>query len=106
MNEFQGPGAGGGQQVETTMPLVLSILTTVLCCLPLGVVGIIFAAMAMSKNTAGDYAGAAESARKSKLFSFIGIGIGVVGIVLYVLLVVVLGVGAAAAGTAGAAGTP
>jgi len=55
-----------------------SIVVTVCCCLPLGVVGIVFAAQVNSKLAAGDVAGAQESARKAKLFTLIGFGIGIV----------------------------
>ena len=49
--------------------LAQSILTTLLCCLPLGVVAIVFAAQVNSKQAAGDYAGALEASKKAKLFS-------------------------------------
>ena len=53
-----------------------SIAVTVCCCLPLGIVGIVFAAQVNSKVAAGDIAGAQESARKAKQFTMIGFGIG------------------------------
>lgn len=93
-------------EVQTTYPLVISIVTTVLCCLPLGVVGIVFAAMAMSKKSSGENAVAADYAKKAKLFSYIGIGLGVVSWIV-VVAVNALAVGAAAAGAAaGSGGTP
>lgn len=96
-----------GQPVNATTPLILSIVCTVLCCLPLGIVGIVFSAMAMSANGSGEYTKAADLAGKGRLFSLIGIGIGAVFVIGYVLLVVILGVGgAAAAGAAGAGATP
>jgi len=95
------PMGAPAENVDTTMPLVLSIICTVLCCLPLGVVGIVFAAMAMGAKNSGDFVGAADKARKARLFALIGIGIGLVVTVLYVLLFVILGIGAAAAGSAG-----
>ena len=67
--------------------LVFSILTTVLCCLPLGVASIVFSAQVNSKWNAGDHAGAAESARKAKQFAIWSAAVGVVGSVLYGILV-------------------
>lgn len=46
-----------------------AILSTVLCCLPLGVASIVFAAQVNGKWAAGDVQGAQESARKAKTFA-------------------------------------
>jgi interferon-induced transmembrane protein len=57
--------------------LIPAIISAV-CCLPLGVVGIIFAAQVNGKVAAGNMAGALDSAKKAKLFSIIAIALGVV----------------------------
>lgn len=49
--------------------LVWAILSTVFCCLPLGVASIVFAAQVNSKWNAGDRAGAEDSSRKAKQFA-------------------------------------
>jgi hypothetical protein len=71
--------------------LVESILVTIFCCLPFGIVGIINAANVNSKFDAGDVAGAEraskDAAKWTKLGFFIGLGV----IVLYVLAVFVFG---------------
>ena len=72
--------------------LVWAILSTLFCCLPLGIASIVFAAQVNSKYAAGDIAGAQESSNKARQFALWGTIIGVVLIVLYILLVVVLGV--------------
>lgn len=77
--------------------LVWSIIVTLLCCLPLGIVAIVFAAQVDGKYSAGDYEGAAASAGKAKLFSIIGAVAGFIGIAIYVTVVIF----AAAAGNAG-----
>jgi hypothetical protein len=81
-------GAGG-----TPPPnyLVWAILSTVLCCLPLGVVSIVFAAQVNSKWYAGDVAGAVESSNRAKTFAIWSAVAGVVGALLWVVFVVVLG---------------
>ena len=57
--------------------LIPAILSTVLCCLPLGVVSIIFATQVNSKVASGDIAGAQEASKKAKMFMFLSIGLGV-----------------------------
>jgi len=46
--------------------LVQSILVTIFCCLPLGVVGIVFAAQVNSKFAAGDVDGANQASADAK----------------------------------------
>jgi hypothetical protein len=70
--------------------LVWSILSTIFCCLPLGVVSIVFAAQVNGKWAQGDAAGAMESSRKAKQFATWSAIAGVVVIVLYVLFVVLV----------------
>lgn len=71
--------------------LWLSILTTLLCCLPLGIVGIIYSTQVMSKWNSGDFAGAEASARNAKTWSLVGIGLGLATSVLYGISLVFLG---------------
>lgn len=49
--------------------LVWAILTTLFCCLPLGIVSIVYAAQVDGKRAAGDLAGAWEASRKAKLWA-------------------------------------
>jgi hypothetical protein len=75
--------AGGGiQPPRIPNYLVQSILITLCCCLPLGIVAIIFAAQVNQKLAAGDIAGAEEASRKAKMFCWIGFGVGLVVIIL------------------------
>lgn len=66
--------------------LIPAILSTVLCCLPLGVVSIIFAAQVNSKIATGDIAGAMESSKKAKMFMFIAVGAGLLTWVIVIVL--------------------
>ncbi|HEX7808552.1 MAG TPA: CD225/dispanin family protein [Thermoanaerobaculia bacterium] len=63
-----------------------SIIVTLCCCLPLGVVAIIFAAQVNTKLAAGDIAGAREASDKAKLFCWISLALGLAGIVIGFLI--------------------
>jgi hypothetical protein len=56
---------------------LIPAIISALCCLPLGVVAIIFAAQVNGKVTTGDMAGALNSSKKAKMFSYIAIGLGI-----------------------------
>ncbi len=47
---------------------------TVLCCLPAGVVGIVFAAQANSAKNVGDLATAREKARIARIWTLVSVG--------------------------------
>lgn len=90
------PSAGAPASVSNYLvPAIISLF----CCLPLGIVGVIFAAQVNGKVAAGDTAGALDAAKKAKMFSFIAIGLGLLAIVGYVLFVVIMGVGMGLAGS-------
>ena len=72
--------------------LVEAILVTLLCCLPFGVVGIIFAAQVNTKQQAGDMEGAEKSRREAAKWTKIGFWIGIAQWVLLLLFYFVLGV--------------
>lgn len=73
--------------------LVESILVTIFCCLPLGIVGIVNAAQINGRYDRGDYEGALDASKQAGKWTKIGFGIGVAVIVLYLLFFVVLGMG-------------
>ena len=91
-----GGGYGGGYGAPQGAPppnhLVWAILSTLFCCLPLGIVSIVFAAQVNSKWSAGDVAGAYEASQKARRWAMWSAIIGLVGVVLYILAVVVGGV--------------
>ena len=90
------PSSGAPASVPNYLvPAIISLF----CCLPLGIVGVIFAAQVNGKVAAGDTAGALDAAKKAKMFSFIAIGLGLAGIICYVLFVVIMGVGMGLAGS-------
>ena len=71
--------------------LVWAILSTIFCCLPLGIVSIVYAAQVNGKWASGDVAGAQESSRKAKQFALWGTIIGlIVNIVVIAIYAVAL----------------
>jgi hypothetical protein len=65
--------------------LVQSILVTLCCCVPAGIVAIVYAAQVNSKVAAGDFAGAQESSRLAKIWSWVGFGLGVLIGIIYAI---------------------
>lgn len=66
--------------------LVWAILVTIFCCLPFGIVSIVYAAQVNSKVAAGDIIGAWQSSNSAKTWAWVAFGVGLVGGVLVVLL--------------------
>ena len=81
------PGPGGPPPNNN---LVWAILSTVFCCLPLGIASIVFAAQVNGKWAAGDYAGAQESAQKAKKFAIWSAIAWAIVVVLYIIFIVVI----------------
>ena len=67
--------------------LVWSILTTVLCCLPFGIVAIVKSSKVDSLWAQGQYAEAQKSANDAKMWSMISAGSCLVVLILYFLLI-------------------
>ena len=73
--------------------MVWAVLATVLCCLPFGIVAIVYASQVNSKFNAGDYMGAQASARSAKTWCWVSLICGLVATVIYLGL---MAIGAAA----------
>ena len=58
--------------------LVLSIVTTLCCCLPFGIVGIVYATKINSAMNAGNYEEAQRSARTAKIWIIVAAVVGVI----------------------------
>lgn len=84
-----------GQPAGSPPPnyLVWAIVSTVLCCLPLGIASIVFAAQVNGKYAAGDLAGARASSEKAKKFAIWSAIAGLVFAALYVVGFVLLAAG-------------
>lgn len=79
--------------------LVFSILATLLCCLPGGIVAIIYSTQVDSKWALGDQAGADAAAKNARLWCIISAATPLIGLLVYlgVVLVMMMLAGAGAA---------
>ncbi len=87
------PQYGYGAAAPGPMPdnyLVWAILTTIFCCVPLGIVSIVYSTQVSSKYYAGDYVGAAASSENAKKWAIWSAVASVALTVLFVLLAIVL----------------
>ncbi|ABF40888.1 hypothetical protein Acid345_1887 [Candidatus Koribacter versatilis Ellin345] len=62
--------------------LVPSILVTILCCLPFGIVALIFASQVNGKLAAGNIQGAIEDSRKAKIWVIVSLATGIIPMIL------------------------
>lgn len=67
--------------------LVHSIVATVLCCLPAGIVGIVYASQVNGKLASGDIAGAQKASQNARLWTIISVVAGLVFGVIYFVFV-------------------
>ena len=93
------PVSHAGMHVPSQAPknwLVESILVTILCCLPFGIVGIVNAARVDSKFQQGDYYGAEKASKDAgkwtKIGFFVGIGFYLL-YAIYMVAMIVIGIG-------------
>jgi len=96
MSQEWTPPPSPGAPASVPNYLVPSIIS-LFCCLPLGIVAVIFAARVNGQVQAGDTAGALESSRKAKMFSYIGLILGLIWIAIWIIMTV-LGIGIGALG--------
>ena len=69
--------------------LVQAILVTIFCCLPFGIVSIVYAAQVNGRLDAGDVAAARRLSASAKTWAWVsfGVGLGIGGIYLFLMLV-------------------
>jgi hypothetical protein len=95
---FGGPPAYPYGNLPPSVPthLVWAILSTILCCLPLGIVSIAYAAQVNTHLFRGDIAGAQRSSRLARNWAIGSIGVGVaiwLGWIIYLIVVAGTGLG-------------
>jgi hypothetical protein len=94
MDQFAGAGPQGpyeapGQRFNAPPQpppknyLIEAIISTVCCCVPLGIVAIVFAAKVDRLAAIGDHRGAQEAAGKAKLFAILAVVLGLLGNGIY-----------------------
>lgn len=66
--------------------LVWSILTTIFCCIPFGIVSIVYAAQVNSKWQTNDYAGARLASKNARMWAWIAFGVGLAGALIWSVL--------------------
>ena len=94
-NTYTDNGSYGQPQkpINGTTYLVFAIISTLLCCLPLGIVAIVYASKINSLQRNGDYVGAQNAAKKAKMFTIIGTVAALVISIFYIIFAVVIGIG-------------
>ena len=75
----------GAPKPQVTTYLLPAILVTLLCCIPFGIVAIVYAAQVSTKVAAGDIQGAMDSSGKAKMWCWIGFAIGLAFSILFSL---------------------
>ena len=68
--------------------LILSIISTLCCCLPFGVVGIVFSAKINSAMMAGNFEEAQNNAKMAKIWIIVSFAIGLLTWLIYMVLIV------------------
>ena len=89
---YEPPLAPPGPQQHIPSYLVPSILATVLCCNPLGIPAIVFAAQVDGLVARGDIAGAMNASRKARMWTWICFGSGLAFVLIYSVGMTALGV--------------
>lgn len=94
-------GAGPDIPNYLVQSILLTIFTLCTCCIPIGVIPLIFSLQVNSKKQSGDFAGAAEASRKAKMWCWITLAVALVWFVISLIF----GIGSALMGlAAGASG--
>lgn len=65
--------------------LVESILVMVLCCLPFGLVGLVYASKVETAYWAGDYGRAEKYSADARKWTLVGVGVALILLLLYVV---------------------
>ena len=80
--------------VDTTTKVpnyLVPAIISAICCFPLGIISIIFAAQVNGKVAAGDIAGALNASKMAKIFSYVFLGLALLGWGGYFIIWVVIG---------------
>lgn len=75
------------EEVKPDNFLVWAILSTILCCLPFGVVAIVYASQVDSYWFAGDHEAARRSAKNARTWTWVSVGVAAFCWLAYLLFV-------------------
>lgn len=83
------PVAPVGYQAKPAVPdyLVWTILATIFCCVPAGIVAIVYSTQVRTKLAQGDYAGAEQSSDNAKTWAYVALGLGLVAFVIRMAMI-------------------
>ena len=79
------------QDIQAPPPnyLAWAIITTILCCLPFGIVSIIYASQVNNKWVAGDFTGAASASKNAKIWAWVSFAAGVLAFIISMIIAAV-----------------
>ena len=80
------PGGQAHHAAAVPNYLAQAILVTLFCCLPFGVVSIVYAAQVNGKLAVGDIAGARSASESAKTWAWVSFGVGLIAAPFLVLL--------------------
>lgn len=93
-NQWQPPQQPAMDSAREPMPptyLVWSVIITILCCFPAGIVAIVFSALVSSRYYKGNIEGARRASRMAQIWCIVSIVAGIVWSTLYLPLSLLLG---------------
>ena len=76
--ESHGRSEPSGPFPEVPSHLVWAILVTIFCCLPFGIVSIVYAAQVNGMVAAGNIDGARQASQNAKIWAWVAFGVGIV----------------------------
>lgn len=93
LNPYQSPQAAYPGAASATIPNYLwqSIVVTIMCCWPLGIPAIVFAAKVNSLVAQGNLLEAQDASNKAKTWCWVAFGCGLFAVLCYIALVAVAG---------------
>lgn len=83
--------ASQAMQAPPSNHLAMAIITTLICCLPAGIVSIVYASQVNSKFQAGDYEAALRASKNAKTWWLVALIVGLVGIIGYAIFIFTFG---------------
>lgn len=79
-------GAAGNVPNNMVIAIIATVVSLIFCCLPHGLISLIYAMQVNKKAAAGDMAGAAASAGSAKTWGMISIVVAVIWFILAIIL--------------------